>query len=739
MKNKFINKDFKEFINVKIIIVTIITAIIMFSIFVSTLANKQYALEAGDVSLYQIVAPKDIINEHATNASRYSAIQNADIAYNTDHVSERNYIKDIDILFTKAEELIASAKTQEERETELGNSTSFKISSEVLKLILSLSNTDVVAVKNIIKSQLQEIYSTTIKDYQVEFINPSTQSDSTEKYKKVISNDVDDAKNAYTESITANSSLSDIERKVAIEIGVQSITANNIFDETRSNANVEKAYTSILPVVIKKGQSIVRDGDQLTIEQIEILKSLGMIKEDGINYIIMFKYVSFVAIIIIYFIILLLYISMNQRAYLKRPRVYAFICAVLVLNSLLIRIGIEFDSLLIPFCLSPFIFAYFLKRKEGLYISLLSLLLFAPIVNYNSLVLILLLISALISYISIMSEKKRNELIFISIWVAFINAIVIAAYELIVNDIVYNTLNEILIASAGLVISAIIAIGVLPLIETSLNLVSSIKLMELTNLNQPLLRKLLLEANGTYHHSMMVANISETAAEEIGADSLLVRVGSIYHDIGKMSNPYFFKENQVNEDENPHDKISSKASAYIIISHVEDGVKLAKQYNLPEEIIDFILEHHGLSLVKYFFVIEKNNSEGKIINEAEYRYKGRLPRSKESGIVSLADSVEAAVRSIPDPTIQKISEMVDLIVKARIDEGQLDDCSLSLKEINIVKKSFVNSLKGIYHKRISYPKEKIEIEKKVIDEENKEKDIKQDKEENNIEKNNKIS
>ncbi|MEG3042436.1 MAG: HDIG domain-containing protein, partial [Clostridium sp.] len=214
-------------------------------------------------------------------------------------------------------------------------------------------------------------------------------------------------------------------------------------------------------------------------------------------------------------------------------------------------------------------------------------------------------------------------------------------------------------------------------------------------------------------HSVLVANLSEMAAENIGANPIMARVSAYYHDVGKLERPYYFKENQVGI-ANPHDDMSPALSAAIILSHVDDGVKLARKYNIPQVIIDVISEHHGDSLAKYFYITMKNRSEKPDeINESDYKYSGPPPRTKESTIVMMADGVEAAVRSIQNPTKKKIEEMVNNIIKTRIDENQLINSDLTFKDLEKIKESFLKVLSGIYHERVEYPKEKINLSKVI--------------------------
>jgi cyclic-di-AMP phosphodiesterase PgpH len=221
------------------------------------------------------------------------------------------------------------------------------------------------------------------------------------------------------------------------------------------------------------------------------------------------------------------------------------------------------------------------------------------------------------------------------------------------------------------------------------------------------LKKLLTEAPGTYHHSVMVANLAESACEAIGANGLLARVGCYYHDVGKSKRPHFFIENQMNM-ENPHDRMKPETSKSIIIDHASDGASMLRKYKLPKEIVDIAEQHHGTTLLKYFYY--KAKEQGKDVTEDEYRYPGPKPQTKETAIINIADSVEAAVRSKKSPTQEEIKQLVAAIVKDRLSDGQFNECDISLKELEKVKRSLCETLNGIYHPRIEYPELKAEGE-----------------------------
>lgn len=248
--------------------------------------------------------------------------------------------------------------------------------------------------------------------------------------------------------------------------------------------------------------------------------------------------------------------------------------------------------------------------------------------------------------------------------------------------------------------SSVLTVGTLHWFEAGFNITSSIRLLELSNPNRPLLKRLLMEAPGTYHHSIMVGNLAEAAAEVVNADPILVRVGALYHDIGKLKRPYFFSENQFTQ-ENPHAKIAPTLSALIITSHVKDGLELAKEYKLPEPIQDIIAQHHGEGLVSYFY--HRALEESDDVPEENFRYDGPKPQTKEAALVSLADSVEAAVRSMKQPTPGRIEGLVRKIIKDRLNSGQLDQCDLTLQDLDRIAIAFVRVLSGIFHSRVEYP------------------------------------
>ena len=260
---------------------------------------------------------------------------------------------------------------------------------------------------------------------------------------------------------------------------------------------------------------------------------------------------------------------------------------------------------------------------------------------------------------------------------------------------------------AGGILAGVMTTGILPLIEMSFGFTTNIKLLELANLDQPLLRDFMVQAPGTYHHSVITSNMVEATAKAVDANPLLAKVSAYYHDIGKMKKPLYFIENQ-RLGENRHEKLAPSMSSLILISHVKDGVELAKKHKLGKEIIDIIQQHHGKSLISYFFQKAKDPKRSKggksiEIKEEDFRYPGPKPQTKEAGLVMLADMVEAAARSLGDPTPARIQGLVQKIINSAFSDGQLDECELTLKDLHEIAKSFNKTLSGIFHHRVEYP------------------------------------
>ncbi|TES85213.1 HDIG domain-containing protein [Candidatus Aerophobetes bacterium] len=357
------------------------------------------------------------------------------------------------------------------------------------------------------------------------------------------------------------------------------------------------------------------------------------------------------------------------------------------------------------------------------FLSILISLLFAPslstvmtvwlsiyfALNARSLqILPVLVIGGMVGIYSAQFVRQRTDLTKGGIYVGLANGLTILAVGLLYNQSFSEVGSMILWGIGSGLFSSILVMTILPYLETYFGLITDIKLLELSNLNLPLLKRLSIEAPGTYHHTLMVANLAEAGAEIIGANSLLTRVGAYYHDIGKIVRPHFFFENSSLTEDDRHGKVSPNLSSTIIISHVKDGVEMAQKDRLPPAVIDIIREHHGKSLIAYFYRKALKNStpdrKGEI-DEDVFRYPGPLPESKETALVMLADSVEAAFRFSPQKTVKSIEAQTEKVINNKLKDRQLDRCDLTLREIKKIAEAFTRILAGLVHTRGRYPEE----------------------------------
>jgi len=310
------------------------------------------------------------------------------------------------------------------------------------------------------------------------------------------------------------------------------------------------------------------------------------------------------------------------------------------------------------------------------------------------------LFGGIVGVYSVSRLSQRSDLARAGIFVSAVNVLVISGIALTSDMRLMVWVVGVILGIVNGLASSFLTVGALHWFESGFHITSSVRLLELSDPNRPLLKRLLMEAPGTYHHSILVGNLAEAAAEAVKADATLVRVAAMYHDIGKLKRPYFFIENQFTQD-NPHDKIAPTLSSLIITSHVKDGLELAKDNKLPQQIQDIIAQHHGDSLVSYFY--HKALEEYENVPEETFHYEGPKPQTKEAALVALADSVEAAVRSMKQPTPGRVEGFVRKIIKDKLNDGQLDQCDLTFQDLDRIAMAFVRVLSGIFHSRVEYP------------------------------------
>lgn len=465
------------------------------------------------------------------------------------------------------------------------------------------------------------------------------------------------------------------------------------------------------PVWWKKGQAIVKKGDRVTDEQVETLKDLRMIGQGADVR----SYIGTAILSAVLVTMMALYLARYRKDLLERDSKLLLLGLIgigTLLFSLLMKTfreplgpGVAY---LMPVAVNSMLVSILMDTRAALLQSaLLSLL-----VGYSTDVdpvnhALVAMVGSIVGSYAVSRVESRTDVYRAGLWVSLANVVTILGIYLVKA---YSLLSPQPWMDAGLgaangILAAMVVTGALPMLETLFGVLTPLKLLELSNPNHPLLKKLLVEAPGSYHHTILVANLCEAAAEAIGADQVLARVGAYYHDIGKTKRPYFFVENQFGG-ENPHDKLPPSLSALIITSHVKDGLEMAKEARLPQAIVDFIPEHHGTTLVSYFYHMASKNAQSEMVLEEDFRYEGPKPRSKETAILMLADSCEASVRAIRQKgslTVEQIENQVKRIMDDRLKQGQLDNCDLTLRELDVINKVFVKVLSGVHHARVEYP------------------------------------
>ncbi len=478
------------------------------------------------------------------------------------------------------------------------------------------------------------------------------------------------------------------------------VRANYIYDEASTESARELAESQIDPVTIdiKPGQVVVRKGDILTKDNLKILEGIGEL-DSRLSWVHVFSVFIIVAIC---FVLLFIYVDYELRDTVITNAHWSviFITFVFVLVATIFLTSALESTLFIPVATASMLLCLILDIR----VAMISVMVLGPFVGllteswYHGVVGMLTGMAAASSLGHLVSW---NQLFRSAVRVAIVNALLVLAFSLQQGLVGSELVDVTLMGGLNGLLSIMLVGLLLPVFERTFGMSTGVQLLELGQGNHPLLQKLMREAPGTYQHSVMVANLSEKSAQAIGANAFLCKVGAYFHDIGKLRRPRYFTENQVG-DESPHSRLSPSLSAVIITNHTKEGLEMAEDYNLPEVIKACITQHHGTSLVKYFYYQACEQSDT-LPNEDVFRYDGPKPQTREVGVLMICDGVEASTRSIKNPTKGKLDDMVDKIIDGHLADGQLDECGLSLKDIQTIRYTLKDMLQGIYHARIEYP------------------------------------
>jgi len=669
-----------------------------------------------DIKLHQIAkediqSPIEIVDRQATKDLRKQAIAEAPTSYTYNKNTALIQVEKINDIFNVLQKIRTDNATNagdsdESKEAnalsldeqiqltkkQLNKASDNHLSKEMISNLLTFSKQDFSRTRDIASSTLYETMNNKIKWSELK-----------------------DTQHKAIDSVPTTV-VSRKMRDVLREIFNQYVVPNYEFDAKTTKLNKEDALNTVEPVVIRQGEIIVKKGDLITNEVLHKLKIVGLMGDH-------FNAIPFVGLaILVFFLTALIAIEFNElrRKMKSPPNAYFIYLCIFLMTMIIINLGdvirlthINNIGLVLPVAAGSLLIAILLNQRLAMVSSIIFAVCSGFIYQTDSLsslmfdyhIALYVLFSALAGSLVLRGDYSRPRLLQTGLIIAGVNTLSVIGLSLIKNGSLslINLGEEVGFSVLSGLLAIVLTTGLLPFFEAVFGILSTMKLIELSNPNHKLLRKILLEAPGTYHHSVMVANLAEKACEVIGANGLLARVAAYYHDIGKTKRPRFFIENQFNG-VNPHDRISPQMSKRVIIAHPYDGAEILKKHKLPRKIIDIAEQHHGTTLLKYFY--HKAREEmGEEVSESDFRYPGPKAQTKEAAVVELADSVEAAVRSMSEPTSEKIIKLVKSIFNDRFEDGQFDECNLTMKEFHDVRRSIIETLSGIFHSRIEYPDE----------------------------------
>jgi len=671
-KDRILKKNRKLYNGLLLVVFTAI----LFFIAVYRMETNKFDLKLGNIAPVDIRATKDLEDIFLTEKLRREAMEKLEPRYRiypSVQISMKNEIKDFlnTVRDIKGLENISNSRKNQL----LLESQSLNLTKNELSIALKMDYKTLNNLENDLIDLINQIMGNGIGENEIEYERDNL------------------------DTIFDSLDMVPEEKQLGLALISSTIQANKFLDKVETDKKREEEASKIEMQILKENEIIAGQGSTIGERELGLIRDSGLLKED--NKIPVALIFGITILIALGMTILIIYIYNYNNEILYNNK----LLIIFIITLSIIIIGKEMHQIspyIMPIGAAPLLISILIDPKLGLLINIFLSFYLGFILKLDTNIITMYIVSGSIASLLIIKQEQRHRILISGLVMGIINILTLTSYGLAKGLGGIDSLTVAIYSFLNGIIAAILTLGSLPIWENVFSVLTSLKLLELSNPNQPLLKKLLLEAPGTYHHSILVGNLAEAAAEQISANPLIARVGSYYHDIGKSIRPYYFAENQFGM-ENPHDKLQAMQSTAIITSHTVDGVNMAREAKLPGEIIDIIEQHHGNTLVAYFYHKAREENEGIDISPDEFRYKGRKPQSKEAAIVMLADSAEAAVRSIKDLNKEKIEEMVRKIIQGKLGDGQLDECDITLKELEIITNSFIGVLTGIYHDRIEYP------------------------------------
>lgn len=697
----------------KCVLMNIAAYLIILVVFFFVCVPKKYDLTVNSIAPETIKATKDVVDEVTTNARREEAAADPkNNVYRNIHSLDAALL-DLTAIHDYGKSLYESGETETgeiseespettetaEEETvsvrefspeEIDQASAFltilPLSSEQVKFILEMNPTDFdIFKKTIVDTVNAELTDAGLIDKPAE--------ETTEKIDHSI------------ENLLNNPNLSAYQ--IILPELLNCLKPNYVIDQEKTEEERQKAMDAVEPVIYQQGRTIVREGEPIYEYQLSMMRSLGLLNDQNVDFSL---YQGSALAVLVAVICLLMGLKLLQADILTDVRKMAVVLIVLILSVVMAAIAHLLPSqYIIPLSLGAILGTVLIGYRVGICLTFSLSLLFSALTSGNAsstffdvvLLMSMTIAEGIVAVWFLKGRPQRVRVLLAGPLSVLIGVVIIIGIRWLTSSGSFDILSVSGWALAGGMLSGALAAALQPALEQLFRLATPSRLLELTNPNQPLMKRLMIEAPGTYHHSIIVANLAEAAADKIQANPYLARAGAYYHDIGKLKRPGYFKENQ--NGDNPHERTDPYVSAAILISHTMDGVLLAQKEHMPREVQDIILQHHGVTPVMFFYHKALQMSDGSHVDIDEFRYSGPKPKTKEAAIVMLADTIEAAVRSMKDPTPKGIDQFIERLVRGKLEDGQLSDSPLSLSDIDKICDAFSGILRGVYHERIEYP------------------------------------
>ncbi len=698
-------EESREHIGLVSVLSLALVLVLFYGCTIAVLSPKRYDVMIGMAAQETIEATRSVEDETATETLRTAARETTKAIYRLDPALIETYTSGAAAFFDQIDAMRAAAQALLVSKGQAGETA---LSAEQWKSILTGQELNGLLSKlNVPLTQDEGWELLSAKESELLRLQDVVLSKLTTALKSGLEERALLArKTAYVQELNATT-LSDTLKAVGKKLFDTYLQPTFVVDEETTARERERAAQAVEPVVVKRGEIIVHKGDQITEQQFKLLRELELVQQEGADARLRVGLALLLICLFGCFAAWLLFYSPKNLSHKKSALILAFSMAVSVLLAVAFY---ALDPRVTTGLIGVMLIALLLDGATAMAANVLiaiSLGLLAggqgnDLFGFDAMVLATsMLVGGQVAIFCLRSNQKRGSIVAAGALAGAAAAFVTASAYIMAGRGVGETLLSAAWAVGSNTISAVLVVGSLSLWENLFDVATSARLAELSNANHPLLRQLMTETPGTYHHSMMTAALAESAAEAIGADVLLARVGAYYHDVGKLRRPLYFKENQ-KPGENVHDTLPASESAAVILAHQKDSVVILNKHKMPAAVVQIAFEHHGNTLVAYFYHKAVKES-AKPPAQKNFRYPGARPSTKESAIVHLADSCEAAVRAMENPSREDVEETVNRIIKGKIDDGQLSASPLNFREISIIEQSFLRTFNGLLHERIAYP------------------------------------